>query len=144
MSTAPAPIDNLLARARTEAEDRLARRGGLTPFALTDDGQVLDGQGATNRDQLDDLYARLAELASGHGAPACAVVVSEGSSDDYPNLLIQFAETANGQASRTIEAIDFLRRPLFFGPILLRKGVLRLAVLEANKMPCRIWTTAKS
>jgi hypothetical protein len=127
--------DGLIAAARDEALRRLARRGGLTPFAMRAADSVLDGDGQTNRDQLDDLYRRLAALP-----PAAVVVISEGSSDSHKNLLIIYAETSDGQACRVIDAISFSKNPLFFGPILLRRGEASLSPVESTTLPPRIQT----
>ena len=134
LTDAPAAaFQTMITLARTHAIGRLCRRGGLTPFAICDHETVLDGDGHSNRDQLDDLYRRLGALP-----PGPMVVVSEGSSDSHKNLLILYAESPDGSAWRVIEAISFTKKPLFFGPILLRQGQVNLQPVETIALAARI------
>lgn len=124
-----------------QTQNILAGRGFLEPFARVRDSRggwrSLEASGTTRTRMLEDLYVRLGALAPEEAREA--LVVSQGSSDAHPSLLVLYHEVRDGAARRGIGVVTVQRRPAFLGPVRLWSGRAAVGALDWQEMQPRLW-----
>jgi hypothetical protein len=122
------------------ARDNLERFGSLLPFAMAFGGQepqmiaTLDGPG---EEMLVQIYAGL-KAAAEEGATA-AYVISEGSAQEWPDVLFVFAETREGGAVRGAARFHWTRKPGRFLGLPVQRGVVAVDPFSWERLGRRVF-----
>lgn len=122
------------------ARDNLERFGSLLPFAMAFGGQepqmiaTLDGPG---EEMLVQIYAGL-QAAAADGANA-AYVISEGSAQEWPDVLFVFAETRAGGAVRGAARFHWTRKPFKLLGLPLQRGAVAIDPFSWESLARRVF-----
>jgi hypothetical protein len=122
------------------ARDNLERLGSLLPFGMAfggDEPQMVATLSGPGGDMLDHLYAGL-KSAAAEGADA-AYVISEGSAQEWPDVLFVFAETRAGGAVRGAARFHWTRKPVKLFGLPLQRGVVAVDAFSWESVARRVF-----